>query len=70
MTEWQEFRSPDFDLIREKLSEPVIVDGRNLYDPSVLRTLGLAYYAIGRGQVGKDVTPSWGRRKGDQVRSA
>jgi len=50
MTEWQEFRSPDFNLIKELLTEPVIFDGRNLYDPNALATLGLDYYAIGRGK--------------------
>jgi len=50
LTEWQEFRSPDFDLIKETLSDPVIFDGRNLYDPEVLETFGLDYYGIGRGK--------------------
>ena len=49
-TEWQEFRSPDFDAIRSKLTEPVIFDGRNLYDPATLEALGFSYFAIGRGQ--------------------
>ncbi|MEZ5498971.1 MAG: UDP-glucose/GDP-mannose dehydrogenase family protein [Steroidobacteraceae bacterium] len=49
MTEWQEFRSPDFDLIRKSLKNPVIFDGRNLYDPAFLTRLGFRYYAIGRG---------------------
>ena len=49
MTEWQAFRAPDFDLIAERLSEPVIFDGRNLYDPDRLAKRGFAYYAIGRG---------------------
>jgi UDPglucose 6-dehydrogenase len=49
VTEWQEFRSPDFALIKAKLSEPVIFDGRNIYDPSTLAGLGFTYYAIGRG---------------------
>jgi UDPglucose 6-dehydrogenase len=48
-TEWQEFRSPDFDLLRERLSAPVIFDGRNLYDPALMARLGFAYYGIGRG---------------------
>jgi UDPglucose 6-dehydrogenase len=48
-TEWQEFRSPDFDLIRKKLRDPVIFDGRNLYDPDFVSGQGLRYYAIGRG---------------------
>ena len=49
-TEWQEFRSPDFDTIRAKLRSPVIFDGRNLYDPEFVTGQGLTYYAIGRGE--------------------
>jgi len=49
VTEWQEFRSPDFDRIKEMLSSAVIVDGRNLYDPKLLEALGFTYYGIGRG---------------------
>ena len=51
MTEWQEFRSPDFDVIKEKLADAVIFDGRNLYEPARVEGLGLQYYAIGRGRV-------------------
>lgn len=47
-TEWQEFRSIDFNLVKSKLKNPVIFDGRNLYDPVYLRNLGFDYYAIGR----------------------
>ena len=50
MTEWQEFRSPDFGHIKDRLAEPVIFDGRNLYDPALLATYGLDYYGIGRGK--------------------
>jgi UDPglucose 6-dehydrogenase len=49
ITEWNEFRSPDFGSIRRHLSEPVIFDGRNLYDPAYLEQLGFSYYGIGRG---------------------
>ena len=49
VTEWNEFRSPNFDRIRDELAAPVIFDGRNLYDPGLLATLGFEYYAIGRG---------------------
>ena len=49
-TEWRIFRSPDFDRIKEKLKVPVIVDGRNLYDPKRMEQKGFAYYAIGRGR--------------------
>jgi UDPglucose 6-dehydrogenase len=48
LTEWNLFRSPDFDTIRERLSSPVIVDGRNLYDPETMAGMGFHYYAIGR----------------------
>jgi UDPglucose 6-dehydrogenase len=48
VTEWQEFRSPDFAAIRERLKVPAIFDGRNLYDPAVLKGLGIEYYPIGR----------------------
>jgi UDPglucose 6-dehydrogenase len=50
-TEWKEFRSPDFDRLRELLSEPLIFDGRNLYDPALMQRLGFGYFAIGRGRV-------------------
>ena len=48
VTEWKEFRSPDFDLIRRSLKQPVIFDGRNLYDPGFVRRQGFEYFAIGR----------------------
>ena len=48
VTEWQEFRSPDFATIKSRLKTPVVFDGRNLYDPAVLRGLGFEYYPIGR----------------------
>jgi UDPglucose 6-dehydrogenase len=50
VTEWQEFRSPDFEHIKATLKTPVIFDGRNLYDPGLMARLGFSYYAIGRGR--------------------
>jgi len=50
MTEWTQFRSPDFDHLKSTLSEPVIFDGRNLYDTEQLDKMGITYYAIGRGK--------------------
>ena len=50
VTEWQEFRSPDFDRLNELLSAPRIFDGRNLYDPALLARLGFEYYGVGRGK--------------------
>ena len=48
ITEWQEFRSPDFEAVRGRLKTPAVFDGRNLYDPEQLRRHGLEYYPIGR----------------------
>ena len=48
VTEWKEFRSPDFETIKAKLKTPVIFDGRNLYEPATPRAAGLEYFAIGR----------------------
>ncbi len=48
VTEWNVFRSPDFNLIKENLTQPVIFDGRNMYDPEQLKADGFTYYSIGR----------------------
>jgi UDPglucose 6-dehydrogenase len=48
VTEWNEFRTPDYQLIKKTLKEPVIFDGRNLYDLSKMEELGFTYYSIGR----------------------
>jgi UDPglucose 6-dehydrogenase len=48
VTEWQEFRHPDFAQIKRLLREPVIFDGRNLYEPKTMKDLGFTYYGIGR----------------------
>jgi UDPglucose 6-dehydrogenase len=50
VTEWREFRSPDFDSIKSTLRTPAIFDGRNLYDPAQMARAGFSYYAIGRGK--------------------
>lgn len=47
-TEWPLFRTPDFDLMKEKMASPTIFDGRNIYDPQEVRRLGFNYYSIGR----------------------
>jgi UDPglucose 6-dehydrogenase len=51
VTEWKEFRSPDFAGLRARLKQPVIFDGRNLYEPAELRRLAFEYYPIGREQI-------------------
>ncbi|MDP1540626.1 MAG: UDP-glucose/GDP-mannose dehydrogenase family protein [Moraxellaceae bacterium] len=49
VTEWRDFKAPDFDLLKTTLSAPVIFDGRNLFEPARVKKLGFAYYGIGRG---------------------
>lgn len=48
VTEWKEFRSPDFSLIKQKVKENVIFDGRNMYKPKVVKNAGIKYYPVGR----------------------
>ena len=48
-TEWKMFWSPDFDDIKQRLKNPVIIDGRNLYNPAHMQEIGIEYYGIGRG---------------------
>ncbi len=50
ITEWKEFRSPDWQAVRASMRNPVVFDGRNLYDPVALEAEGIAYYGIGRGR--------------------
>jgi len=66
ITEWQEFRSPDLERVKKALTDPVIFDGRNLYDPATLETLGITYYGIGRGNADSYSKVPYGRRKTDQ----
>jgi UDPglucose 6-dehydrogenase len=47
-TDWQEFRTPDFELMKSRLSRPVVFDGRNLYDPSFMKKQGFEYHSVGR----------------------
>ncbi len=50
-TDWQEFRNPDFETIAAKLKKPVIFDGRNLYNPDIVKKAGIEYHSIGRASV-------------------
>ncbi len=50
LTEWNEFRSPDFNILKIHLKDAVVFDGRNLYDPATMAKYGLSYYGIGRGE--------------------
>ena len=48
VTEWKEFRNPDFDTIKARLKQPLIFDGRNIYDPVIMKMHGIEYFGIGR----------------------
>ena len=50
VTDWNEYRHPDFTRIKAALSKPVVIDGRNLYDPAKMKQLGFSYRSIGRGE--------------------
>ena len=50
VTEWKQFRSPDFSKLKSALADGVVFDGRNLYEPGDAEAAGLAYYGIGRGR--------------------
>lgn len=76
VTGWPQFRSPDFEELREKLKEAVIFDGRNLYSPHAMRKRGFRYFGVGRGEriaqdngvgmhpVGEEVSRPWGSFEG------
>ncbi|WIT10063.1 UDP-glucose/GDP-mannose dehydrogenase family protein [Paucibacter sediminis] len=49
VTEWKEFRTPDFEFIKSALKQPVVFDGRNLYEPPLMQALGIEHWGIGRG---------------------
>lgn len=53
-TEWQAFKAPDFESVKATIKHPVVFDGRNLFEPSIMSEYGLHYYAIGRGMSVKD----------------
>src|SRR6185295_8082478 len=68
LTDWNEYRHPDFERIRTLLRRPLVVDGRNLYSPAKMQQLGFEYYSIGRGpdpvkrQAGAAPSPVGSRR--------
>ncbi|MNN66216.1 UDP-glucose 6-dehydrogenase TuaD [compost metagenome] len=49
VTEWRDFKAPNFELLKSELKQPVIFDGRNLFEPSRMEKYGFEYYGIGRG---------------------
>jgi UDPglucose 6-dehydrogenase len=57
LTDWNEYRHPDFERMRSLLRRPLVVDGRNLYDPAKLQRLGFAYHSIGRADATAAAAP-------------
>jgi UDPglucose 6-dehydrogenase len=51
VTEWNEFRNPDFELMKTKLKQPLVFDGRNIFEPEKMKELGFTYYSVGRQPV-------------------
>jgi len=51
LTEWNEFRNPDYDMMKSGLKNPIIFDGRNIFAPNKMKELGFTYYSMGRNQV-------------------
>jgi UDPglucose 6-dehydrogenase len=51
ITDWNEFKHLDLRLLRERMQRPVLIDGRNIYEPTTARAAGFVYHAIGRGVV-------------------
>jgi UDPglucose 6-dehydrogenase len=49
MTEWEEFKEPDWEKVRSLLRNPIVIDGRNLYPPEKMEKLGFVYHSVGRG---------------------
>jgi UDPglucose 6-dehydrogenase len=58
VTEWQEFRNPDFEVLRRLMTRPIIVDGRNLYEPAQMAQLGFTYASVGRQTVRPGLVPA------------
>jgi UDPglucose 6-dehydrogenase len=56
VTDWNEYRHPDFNRLKATLKRPIVVDGRNLYDPKKMSNVGITYYSIGRQHNGAQET--------------
>jgi UDPglucose 6-dehydrogenase len=63
VTEWQEFRNPDFEIMRRLMNRPIVIDGRNLYEPQTMSELGFTYSSIGRRTVAGAGVEDRGSRK-------
>jgi UDPglucose 6-dehydrogenase len=69
MTEWKAFKSPDFDSLKARLKQPIVFDGRNLYEPQGMDELGIEYHSIGRARAGASIEEDAARSLGAPVAS-
>jgi UDPglucose 6-dehydrogenase len=58
LTEWEEFANLDLDRLNRELKYPIVIDGRNLYDPEVMASHGFTYYSVGRAAAHPDGVPT------------
>jgi UDPglucose 6-dehydrogenase len=58
LTEWEEFANLDLNRLRQELKYPIVIDGRNLYDPEVMAAQGFTYYSVGRAASHPDGVPT------------
>ena len=58
LTEWEEFANLDLNRLRQELKYPIVIDGRNLYDPEVMAAHGFTYYSVGRAAAHPDGVPA------------
>jgi UDPglucose 6-dehydrogenase len=66
VTEWKTFHHPDFEALKECMNQPLILDGRNLYDPQILQDMGIAYQGIGRrNQLALNFKAGTGRKQSE-----
>ena len=67
LTEWEEFANLDLNQIRKELRYPIVIDGRNLYDPELMAAQGFTYYSVGRAASHPDGVPSGLLRNGKKA---
>ena len=67
LTEWEEFANLDLDRLRQELKYPIVIDGRNLYDPEVMAAQGFTYYSVGRAAAHPDGVPAAALKNGKKA---
>ena len=67
LTEWEEFATLDLPRLRKELKFPIVIDGRNLYDPEVMAAHGFTYYSVGRAAAHPDGVPAAAMKNGKKA---